>query len=311
MGLIPQSKENFVSALNYYAEGMKLSMEEAIIKGAGRLCVAALELTPPMVEGGGQGLTKAARDAGFKAVAISINNIFVGADSKKAKSIGVGLNKLKAAVKNNDIGKFETIRKRPSLQGNLNSSVVKEIIHDGDLTRAFSKARNFFSKSNPVPTLAQQEVVTDIRRVHLSRRYVDSRGKMKTSKPVGGYLGRYVVESQGKLEEYIKLTQSHVGFIKSGWYEVLTQLPKVRSKNVYKAANIPVWVRRHAGTGYTTTVRTSGGFYLRIGNKVGDNDNQAGKNRVEEVARALAMARMYAEVEEFAKKQADEFNRGK
>ena len=311
MGLIPQSKENFVSALNYYAEGMKLSMEEAIIKGAGRLCVAAMELTPPMVEGGGQGLTKEAKAAGKKAVAISINNIFVGADSKKATSIGVGLNKLKAAVKNNDIGKFETIRKRPSLQGNLNSSVVKEIIHDGDLTRAFSKARNFFSKSNPVPTLAQQEIVTDIRRVHLSRRYVDSRGKMKTSKPVGGYLGRYVVESQDKLKAYIELTQSHVGFIKSGWYEVLTQLPKVRSKNVYKAANIPVWVRRHAGTGYTTIVRTSGGVYLRIGNKVGDNDNQAGKNRVEEVARALAMARIYAEVEEFAKKQADEFNRGK
>jgi len=297
-----------MAALTDYASGMGLSMEEAGVRGAGDLCYAALELTPPLALGGGKGLTKAAGDAGKKAVAISINNIFVAANSRKATSIGVGLNKLKAAVKNNDIGKFETIRKRPSLQGNLNSSVVKEIIHDGDLTRAFNKARNFFNKSNPAPTLAQQEVITDIRKVHLSRRYVDSHGKMRTSKPVGGYLGKYVVESQDKLDAYIKLTQSHVGFIKSGWWQVLSTLPKVRGKNVYKSSEIPVWVKRHAGTGYATLMRNREGIYIRIGNTIGDNDNQASKNNVQEVARALAMARLFSQLEAYQKDQAAKFN---
>ena len=300
-----------MAALTDYASGMGLSMEEAGIRGAGELCYAALELTPPMVEGGGKGLTKGARDAGFKAVAISINNLFVAADSRKANSIGVGLNKLKAAVKNNDIGKFETIRKRASLQGNLNNTIVKEIIHDGDVTRAFNKARNLFSKSNPAPTLQQQEIVTDIRKVHLSRRYINSQGKMRTSKPVGGYLGRYVVESQDKLEAYIKATQAHVGFIKSGWWQVLSTLPKVRGKNVFKSSEIPVWVRRHAGTGYATLLRNREGIYIRIGNTVGDNDNQASKNNVQGVARAVAMSRLISQLEAYQKDQADKFNSGK
>jgi hypothetical protein len=308
VGLIPQSKEKFMAALTDYASGMKLSMEEAGVRGAGELCYAALELTPPMAEGGGKGLSKAARDAGYKAVAISINNLFVAADNRKASSIGIGLNKLKAAVKNNDVGKFETIRKRASLQGNLNSSVVKEIIHDGNLTRAFNKARNFFSKSNPAPTLAQQEIVTDLRKIHLSRRYINNQGKMRTSKPSGGYLGKYVVESKDVLKAYIETTQSHVGFIKSGWWEVLSMLPKVRGKNVFKGSEIPVWIKRHAGTGYATLMRNSYGIYIRIGNSVGDNDNQATKNDVQGVARALAMARLFAQLEAYQKDKADNFN---
>jgi hypothetical protein len=308
VGLIPQSKEKFMAALEEYAQGMGMSMVDAGVQGAGNLCYAALELTPPLDEGGGKGLTKSARKAGFKAVEKSINNIFVAADNRTASSIGVGLNKLKAAVKARDSGKFEAIRKRASLQGNLNSSVTKAIIHDADPARAFKKAMSFFSKSNPVPTLAQQEVISDLRTTHLKHRYINSKGRMRTSKPVGGYLGKYVVESRDKLEQYIQATQAHVGFIKSGWYQVLTQLPKVRGKNVYKSSEIPVWVKRHAGTGYSTITRNKEGVYIVIGNSVGDNDNQASKNDVQSVARAQAMARLYAQIEQYQEDQAKRFN---
>ena len=319
MGLIPQSKEDFISALNYYAEEMGLSLEEAIIKGSGRLCVAALELTPPMVSGGGNGLSKAAKDAGYGAVERDIRSIFVALEDGKAANVGIALYKLKSAVKIEDKGRFERIRKQATLQkANLLNSITQKIIKDPDPERAFSKAQNLFGMTNgahifeAVPemeALKDRDFVTDLQGIHRKSKWVTPQGKMRVKTQQGSYLGKYVVQSKGVLEQYIKSVQMHVGFIKSGWYQVLTQLPQVRNKNVYKASDIPMWVKRHAGTGYTTIVRNRQGIYMRIGNRIGDNDGQASKNNVQEVARALAMARIYADVEDFSKKQADKFNR--
>lgn len=298
-----------MAALTDYASGMGLGMEEAGVRGAGELCYAALELTPPMVQSGGQGLTKAAGDAGRAAVERDIRGLFVARDERKAGAVGVALNRLKAAVKANDQGRFERIRQQASLRkSNLINSVTMRIVNDGDPARAFAKARNFFSLSNPVTTVEQQEVVSDIRKVHLAHRHINSRGRMRTTKGAGSYLGKYVVESKAALERYIKETQMHVGFIKSGWWQVLSTLPKVKGKNVFKSSEIPVWVKRHSGTGYATLVRNKAGINIVIGNKVGDNDSQASKNNVQGVARAVAMSRLISQLEAYQKDQADKFN---
>lgn len=309
MGLIPQSKAQFMAALEEYSNGMGMSMVDAGVHGAGNLCYAALELTPPLGEGGGKGLSMAAKQAGFKAVERDIRGLFVSSDSRNASAVGVALNKLRAAVKANDAGKFERIRQQATLRkSNLINSVTRKIVTDEDPARAFNKAKNFFNQSNPVQTVDQQEVVSDIRKVHLEHRHIDSRGRMRTTKNTGSYLGKYVVETKAALDAYIKATQAHVGFIKSGWWQVLTQLPKVNGKNVYKAGEIPVWVKRHAGTGYSTITRNKEGVYIVIGNSVGDNDNQASKNNVQSVARAQAMARLYAQLEAYQAAQAKRFN---
>ena len=298
-----------MAALSDYAAGMGKSMVDAGVTGAGELCKAALELTPPMVESGGQGLSRAAKVAGFKAVERDIRGLFVAQDERKSAAVGVALNNLKAAVKAGDRGRFERIRQQATLQKtNLINSVTRKIVSDADPARAFAKASNFFTQSNPVQTVNQQEIVTDIRKVHLSKRHINSQGKMRTTKGTGGYLGKYVVQSKAALEEYIKATQLHVGFIKSGWWQVLSTLPKVNGKNVYKGSEIPVWVRRHAGTGYATLMRNREGINIVIGNRVGDNDSQASKNNVQGVARALAMARLISELEAYQKDQADKFN---
>lgn len=300
-----------MSALTEYASGMGLSMDEAGVRGAGELCKAALELTPPLAQGGGKGLSLAAKHAGFNAVDRDIRGLFVARDERKATAVGVALNKLKAAVKANDAGKFERIRQQATLRkSNLINSVTMKIVNDGDPARAFAKAKNLFNLSNPVTTIEQQEVVSDIRKVHISHRHINSQGRMRTTKGTGSYLGKYVVESKSALESYIKATQAHVGFIKSGWWQVLSTLPKVGGKNVYKAGDIPVWVKRHSGTGYATLMRNREGIYIRIGNAVGDNDNQASKNNVQEVARALAMARLYSQLEQYQKRKAEDFNNG-
>jgi hypothetical protein len=309
MGLIPQSKQQFMAALSDYAAGMGKSMEDAGVMGAGELCKAALELTPPMVESGGQGLSRGAKVAGYNAVERDIRGLFVAQDERKSAAVGVALNNLAAAVKAGNRGKFERIRQQATLQRtNLINSVTRKIVSDTDPARAFEKASNFFNKSNPVQTVNQQEIVTDIRKVHLSKRHITAQGRMRTSKGTGSYLGKFVVQSKSALEAYIKATQLHVGFIKSGWWQVLSTLPKVGGKNVYKGSEIPVWVRRHAGTGYATLVRNREGINIVIGNRVGDNDSQASKNNVQSVARALAMARLISQLEAYQKDQTNKFN---
>lgn len=301
-----------MAGLSEYAEGMGLSMEDAGVRGAGELCMAALELTPPMVPSGGKGLSLAAKHAGLGAVNRDIRQLFVARDDRKATAVGVALNNLRAAVKANDQGKFERIRQQATLKkATLINSVTMQIVLDSNPTRAFQKASNLFNKSNPVVSVENQEITTDIRAEHIKRRHVTAQGKMRIWRHTGSYLGKYVVESKAKLDAYIKLTQSHVGFIKSGWYQVLTQLPKVRGKNVYKAGEIPAWVKRHSGTGYTTIMKQRGGVFIIIGNTVGDNDGQASKNNVPGVARALAMNRMISQLAAYQQDQADKFNRGK
>ena len=298
-----------MAALADYAQGMELSMQDAGVRAAGELCYAALELTPPMVVGGGKGLTKAAGDAGYYAVERDIRALFVAQDERKAGAVAVALNKLKDAAKANNRGKFERIRQQATLQKtNLINSVTRKIVSDSDPARAFAKAQNFFNQSNPVQTIDQQEVVSDIRKVHIEHRHINSKGRMRTTKGTGSYLGKYVAKSKSALDAYIKATQLHVGFIKSGWWQVLSTLPKVKGKNVYKGSEIPVWVRRHAGTGYATLMRNKEGIMIRIGNTVGDNDNQATKNDVQGVARALAMLRLISQLEQYQKSHAERFN---
>jgi len=298
-----------MTALADYAAGMGKSMEDAGVMGAGNLCYAALELTPPMVESGGQGLTLSAKKAGYNAVERDIRGLFVAQDERKAGAVAVALNNLKAAVKAGDRGKFERIRQQATLQRtSLINSVTLKIVSDSDPIRAFNKATNFFKHSNPVQTIDRQEVVTDIRSAHLAKRHINGQGRMRTTKGTGSYLGKQVVQSKSALETYIKATQLHVGFIKSGWWQVLSSLPKVNGKNVYKGSEIPVWVKRHAGTGYTTLMRNKAGIYIVIGNTVGDNDNQASKNNVQGVARAMAMARLYYQLEAYKNDQANKFN---
>jgi hypothetical protein len=307
-----QSLVDFYDALKEYAEGMGIGIEDAGVRCAGELCMACLELTPPLAEGGGKGLSLAAKQAGYGAVERDIRRLFVAKDERKATAVGVALNKLRAAVKANDAGKFERIRQQATLRKTtLINTVTMRIVNDGDPARAFAKAKNFFNKSNPVVTIDNQEITTDLRAEHIKRRHVTAQGKMRVWRHTGSYLGKYVAQSKATLDAYIKLTQSHVGFIKSGWWQVLAQLPKVQGKNVFKSSEVPAWVRRHSGTGYFTMMKQRGGVYLRIGNSIGDNDSQATKNNVPRVAENLADLRMTRQLEQYQKRKADDFNSGK
>ena len=309
MRLVGTSKAAFKDALDEYAKGMRLSNEDAANVASSRLAIAAMELTPPLVQSGGGGLTRSAKVAGINAVQRDIKSLFTSKDDNKSSAVAVALNNLKAAVKANDRGKFERIRQQATLRKtSLTNLVTMKIVYDSNPERAFEKAKNFFNQSNPVQPLNNAETVTDLRKVHLQRRHISRDGRVRIWKHTGNYLGKYVAESKAALDAYIKLTQSHVGFLKSGWYEVLTKLPKLHNKRLYKDKDIPVWIKRHSGNGYVTSFRSSIGVTMIIGNKIGDNDNQATKNGVQDVARSIVFIRLMADLEQYQRREAEHFN---
>ena len=284
-------------------------MDDAANVGSSRLAIAAMELTPPILDQGGGGLTKDAKNAGYNAVSRDIRSLFTSKDDAKAAAVGVQLNRLRKAIKENDQGKFERIRQRATLQKTqLTNLITFKIIHDGDPMRAFAKAKNLFNQSTPVPMIERGEITTDLRKEHLARRHIDRQGRVRIWMSTGSYLGKYVAESKGALEAYIKLTQSHVGYLKAGWYDVLTKLPKLHNKRLYKEKDIPAWIKRHAGNGYVTSFRNAYGVTMIIGNTIGDNDGQASKNRVHDVARSLAMIRLMADLNQYQAREAQAFN---
>lgn len=284
-------------------------MEDAANVASSRLAIAAMELTPPILDTGGGGLTHAAKLAGYNAVARDIRSLFTAKDDGKATAVGVQLNRLRKAIKENDQGKFERIRQRATLQKtHLTNDVTFKIIHDGDPMRAFAKAKNLFNQSNPVPMIERGEITTDLRKEHLARRHIDRQGRVRIWLHTGSYLGKYVAESKAALEAYIKLTQSHVGYLKAGWYDVLTKLPKLNNKRLYKAKDIPVWIKRHSGNGYVTSFRGPTGLTMIIGNTIGDNDGQASKNNVADTARTIALLRLYADLDQYQAREAQAFN---
>ena len=309
MGLVPSSEAQFKKALDEYAQGMALSMEDAASVAASRLSVAALELTPPLLPGGGGGLTKAAKDAGFGAVSRDIKSLFTAKDDSKASAVGLSLNSLRYAAISNDQGAFERIRKRATLQkASIVNTKTMKIIKDNNPERAFKKAKNLFNKSNPVTPMGYQDVTLDLRKEHLARRHIDRQGRVRVWRNTGSFLGKYVAESKAALEAYIKDTQAHVGFLKAGWYEVLMKLPKLNNKALFKSSEIPAWIKRHRGNGYVTSFRNAMGVHMVIGNSIGDNDSQATKNNVQGVARSIAMIRLIGDLQQYQARQAAKFN---
>ena len=55
-------------------------------------------------------------------------------------------------------------------------------------------------------------------------------------------------------------------------------------------------------------MRNKQGIMIRIGNSVGDNDNQATKNNVQEVGRSIALIRLMADLQQYQERQARRFN---
>jgi hypothetical protein len=244
----PKSQAEFIAALRQFAANTGQTMRDAALEQAALACQDAATFTPPLPKGGGRGLSKAAQVAGDNAVAGDIKKMFVAANDRSANSAAALLtNQLAYATKTNDIGLFNKVIGKGSLQALKNlPPIMRKIANDRDYDRAFKKAKNYFNTTNPVMTDYGQGFVNELRPPH-------NRIKGK----FGGRIGKSVrpvklkmlVESKSDLDQYIRDRQAMVGMIKAGWASALRSLPKPVINGVPKDFGVKLlsvaWINRH------------------------------------------------------------------
>jgi hypothetical protein len=248
VSISPKSQAEFIAALRQFAANTGQTMRDAALEQAALACQDAATFTPPLPKGGGRGLSKAAQVAGDNAVAGDIKKMFVAANDRNSNSAAALLtNQLAYATKTNDIGLFNKVIGKGSLQALKNlPPIMRKIANDRDYDRAFKKAKNYFNTTNPVMTDYGQGFVNELRPPH-------NRIKGK----FGGRIGKSVrpvklkmlVESKSDLDQYIRDRQAMVGMIKAGWASALRSLPKPVINGVPKDFGVKLlsvaWINRH------------------------------------------------------------------
>jgi len=257
VSISPKSQAEFIAALRQFAANTGQTMRDAALEQAALACQDAATFTPPLPKGGGRGLSKAAQVAGDNAVAGDIKKMFVAANDRSANSAAALLtNQLAYATKTNDIGLFNKVIGKGSLQALKNlPPIMRKIANDRDYDRAFKKAKNYFNTTNPVMTDYGQGFVQELRPPH-------NRIKGK----FGGRIGKAVrpvklkmlVESKSDLDQYIRDRQAMVGMIKAGWASALRSLPKPVINGVPKDFGVQLlkvaWINRHNQVRGTNTL---------------------------------------------------------
>jgi hypothetical protein len=248
VSISPKSQAEFIAALRQFAANTGQTMRDAALEQAALACQDAATFTPPLPKGGGRGLSKAAQVAGDNAVAGDIKKMFVAANDRNSNSAAALLtNQLAYATKTNDIGLFNKVIGKGSLQTLKGlPPIMRKIANDRDYDRAFKKAKNYFNTTNPVMTDYGQGFVQELRPPH-------NRIKGK----FGGRIGKSVrpvklkmlVESKSDLDQYIRDRQAMVGMIKAGWASALRSLPKPVINGVPKDFGVQLlkvaWINRH------------------------------------------------------------------
>jgi hypothetical protein len=257
VSISPKSQAEFIAALRQFAANTGQTMRDAALEQAALACQDAATFTPPLPKGGGRGLSKAAQVAGDNAVAGDIKKMFVAANDRNSNSAAAILtNQLAYATKTNDIGLFNKVIGKGSLQALKNlPPIMRKIANDRDYDRAFKKAKNYFNTTNPVMTDYGQGFVQELRPPH-------NRIKGK----FGGRIGKSVrpvklkmlVETKSDLDQYIRDRQAMVGMIKAGWASALRSLPKPVINGVPKDFGVKLlsvaWINRHNRVRGTNTL---------------------------------------------------------
>jgi hypothetical protein len=248
VSISPKSQAEFIAALRQFAANTGQTMRDSALEQAALACQDAATFTPPLPKGGGRGLSKAAQTAGENAVAGDIKKLYVAANDRSANSAaGLLANQLAYATKTNDLGLFNKIIGKGTLQALKGlPPIMRKIANDQDYDRAFKKAKNYFNTTNPVMTDYGQGFVEELRPPH-------DRIKGK----FGGRIGKSVrpvkikmlVESKSTLDQYIKDRQQMVGMIKAGWASALRSLPKPVINGIPKDFGVQLlkvaWINRH------------------------------------------------------------------
>lgn len=280
--LNPATMQEFEKTLERYAQETRQTMRDVQLEQGALLARDSAIFTPPVVKGGGKGLGKSAFKAGLKSVEKDVRKIFVAQNDKSQRAaISIFTRRLAAATKANDIAAFNQVISSASLPALKSiNGILRKILADPNYDRAFKKAKNFFGRvTTQMDEYGNQRMVMNLKPIHeaIRGRY---NGRVRRNKGPGfGYENRYIVYGDDLIQDYVQKRQLHVGLLKSGWYGSIMSLPKPVINGVPKnfgvnAFNGADWVRRHGvGNGYSKLTQIPGGWSLKIGNRIADENN--------------------------------------
>lgn len=245
-------------------------------------------------------------------MARDINSIFVAKNDKSKASGAMMLNNLASAAKLRNFGAFsEAKRQAQDRSISFDALIPNSIIADSDVLRAYKKAQNFFNQSSPRPA---NEVVSDLRKIHDSVKRLTRQGKTRIDRGRGDYLGKFIADSKGQLNAYIKERQDEVGKLKAGWWNAILSLPKPKKKGVeqnFGRKGVAAYVKKFPGNVIQNVKTSQRAVNILVGNTIGNNDNKATKNSVLQLVYGNATNRIQLDLENFLQRDVRNFNNGK
>lgn len=281
----PASQAEFRKTMQDFADDQKADIEMVEREQMRLMMRDAMTFSAPMPKGGGQGLSKAAWNAGKNKLGNDVRRIFIPMDSP-VKGKSVFLRQIVNAVKLGrgaeggfgaewlDVYTSQTAGKIRGL-----SPVLRKIMQDTDHNRAFQKASNYLNKANILGTYRPVAgLAPDPRPIH--DKYKNAvNGRWPKNAPIGG--PQYFIDTTAALNAYIAERQLKVGWIKAGYADALSKIPLP----VYKGGNTrnfgaydAPWVDANkAGYGTFSVTKTSKGSACAMvaGNNIGNINNVA------------------------------------
>lgn len=310
----PKSKADFDKAISVFAEKVKVEVSIITNEQMRLMLRDAMIFTPPMLKGGGQGLSPKALTAGMGKLSKDVKRIFIPMD-QGVKSKGVFLRQVINAVQGTGpSGRswMDFIALQPT-EKNIKglSPVMRKIMQDSDTRRAYAKAQNYLSKARADgsirPILGPTNDLKDIHDKYKTK----VGGRWKKNAPVGG--PQYMVGTALFLQAYIAERQLKVGYTKAGWATALRMIPplissKGNARN-YGAYDAP-WVdRNRSPMGQFTMSQTATGTSMTATNLIGNINNVATDANTVNIVYGNRVKQIYATVDSRTKDHAERANR--
>jgi hypothetical protein len=297
----------YTQALNEYRLFSGKCIRDVLIEESALTCRELMVFTPPLVNGGGKGLSKAAEVAGKTAVEKDIRSIFNSTADPEGRS---AFSLMGMAVAAGDRAQFEKARKDGMANTNA-KGIFRGVLDDPDPERAFRQFANRFRAT--FEAKANQVVVKDLASHHQSTKQKANGRIRKNGGAVRPELRQ--MADAAALKAYIKLQQQKVGFLKAGWLDAIMSLPKPETPGIQKTYGIkgvPAWVTKNrSGKGYVifSGQPDTANFSLIIGNSIGDNDGVSTDAKTLEKVMAVRTGKLFKRADALLQYGIDKFNK--
>lgn len=307
----PKSFEEFQQACEDFAKGLGVDTHDVAIRQAHLICMDAMTFTPPMLKGGGGGLSKPAQNAGDGAIKADINSIAIGANKRSAAFLMY--RKLGEAAFRNDRGYFDRVlTNSTNVLKTVKNSIMIKIASDPDHARAFKKARNLFAKAVPQTTSdgLYDKFYNDIQAPHQKMK-IKYNGRNIRKKQKSNWINKFITTDQSVIDKEYERSKLHVGALKAGWFKAKAMIPKMKGRQVQKpGGNIPAWVRRHgAPNGLINYNYSESTLSLSIINIIGNNNNVATDAGTKNIVYGNRVKQMPEELKHVLMSRAEKFNK--